>query len=66
MIDYIVYYKTREIESDTIITLENNCPTSDFLEEIILEELREKLGVYEIEILEIKTLIDYEVDVENL
>jgi hypothetical protein len=70
MIDYIVYYKyyidDLKFNNDTIITLEDNCPTSDFLEEIILEKLREQLEVYDIEILEIKPLIDRDFNVEDL
>ena len=66
MVDYIVYYKTKNTQSDTLITLENDCPTSDFLEEIILEELRDQLEIYDVEIIEIKPLIDGEVNVEDL
>lgn len=66
MIDYIVYYKTNEIESDTIITLEQYVGNTELLEELLLEELREYLEVDGVELINYESLVDREIDVENI
>ena len=66
MIDYIVYYKTNEIESDRIITLEQYVGNTELLEELLIEELKEYLEVEEVELISYESLIDYEADVENI
>ena len=66
MIDYIVYYKTNEIESARIITLEQYVGNTELLEELLIEELKEYLEVEEVELISYESLIDYEADVENI
>ena len=66
MVDYIVYYKTNEIESDRIITLEQYVGNTELLEELLIEELKEYLEVEEVELISYESLIDYEADVENI
>ena len=66
MVDYIVYYKTNEIESDRIITLEQYVGNTELLEELLIEELKEYLEVKAVELISYESLIDYEVDVENI
>lgn len=66
MTDYIVYYRTNEIESDMIITLEQYVGNTEFLEELLLEELREYLEVDSIELINYESLVDREMDVENI
>ena len=66
MIDYIVYYKTNKIESDMIITLEQYVGNTELLEELLLEELREYLEVDAIDLINYESLVDREIDVENI
>lgn len=66
MVDYIVYYKINEVESDTIITLEQYVGNTELLEETLLEELREYFEVDDIELINYESLVDREVDVENI
>lgn len=66
MTDYIVYYKTNEIESDRIITLEQYVGNTELLEELLIEDLKEYLEVEDVELISYESLIDYEADVENI
>ena len=66
MIDYIVYYKTEETESDIIITLEQFIGNTELLEELLLEELREYFEVDDIELISYESMTDYSIDIENI
>jgi hypothetical protein len=66
MIDYIVYYKINEVESDRVITLEQYVGNTKLLEELLLEELREYFEVNDIELISYESLVDREVDIENI
>jgi len=66
MIDYIVYYKTNEVESDRIVSLDEYIDDTEMLEELLLEELREYFEVDDIELISYESLVDREVDVENM
>lgn len=62
MIDYIVKYKYNkfddiELNSDTIITLENDyIEDTEVLEELLLEQLKEDLDMENVEILDVESV----------
>jgi len=66
MPDYIVYYKTNEVESDRIITLEQYVVNTELLEELLIEELKEYLEVDNVKLISYESMTDYSIDVENI
>lgn len=66
MFDYIVYYKINEVESDRIVSLDEYIEDKEMLEELLLEELREYFEIDDIELISYESLVDREVDVENI
>ncbi len=72
MIDYIVIYKEIECDgikaiADTILTIEEGyIEDSKTLEQLLLEKLKEELELDNVEIISYETLVDNEIDVENI
>lgn len=70
MIDYIVKYSfwvdDCNMTSDTIITIEDYIDNAETLEELLLEKLKESFKIDDIDLIEYKSLVDREVNVENI
>lgn len=72
MIDYIVIYQENEEDgvkaiADTILTVEEGyIEDGELLEDILLEKLKEELDINNVEIISYESLIDNEIDVENI
>jgi hypothetical protein len=70
MFDFITYYSfwadDCHISSDMIITLEDYIDDIEMLEETLLEKLKEYFEIEDIELIDYTSLVDREVNVENI
>lgn len=70
MNDFITYYSfwadDCHISSDMIITLEEYIDDTEMLEETLLEKLKEYFEIKDIELVDYISLIDREINIENI
>lgn len=70
MNDFIIYYSfwadDCHISSDMIITLEDYIDDVEMLEETLLEKLKEYFEIEDIELIDYRSLVDREINIENI